>query len=245
MSHELRFLLLQIRNRDDAMREHEVQCFMRTLPATREQIQVFDLLTACPTPRELEQIDIVLLGGSGHYSATSNEPWIENAMEAMRELHELKQPTFASCWGFQAMARALGGKVVKDLSRAEVGTHELRLTEAGLDDPVFAPLGEVFPGQMGHEDIVDELPPNAVLLASSERVRNQAYRLRDAPIYCTQFHPELQRDDLMQRIEVYPEYIERIAGLPPERFPELTSESPGTAKLLPRFVSWVREQPGW
>ena len=206
------------------------------------KVLLFDLLAACPTPRDLEQIDIVLLGGSGHYSATSNEPWIENALEAMRELHQLKQPTFASCWGFQAMARALGGTVVKDLTRAEVGTHELRLTAAGRDDPIFGPLGETFQGQMGHEDIVDELPSNAILLASSDRVRNQAYRLSDAPIYCTQFHPELQREDLMRRIEVYPEYIERIAGLPPERFPELLGETPGTAKLLPRFVNWVREQ---
>lgn len=226
------------------MREHEVECFMRTLPADRAQIRVFDLLTSCPTPEDLEQIDIVLLGGSGHYSAASNDPWIENALEAMRELHTLKQPTFASCWGFQAMARALGGRVVKDLARAEVGTHELRLTPAGCDDPIFGPLGERFLGQMGHEDIVDVLPANAILLASSDRVRNQAYRLADAPIYCTQFHPELQRDDLMRRIEVYPEYIERIAGLPVERFPELIDESPETPKLLPRFVRWVQQLSG-
>lgn len=242
MSQPFRFLLLQVRNPDDPMREHEVQCFMRTLPAVREQIRVFDLLTACPTPDDLEQIDVVLLGGSGHYSATSNEPWIENALAAMRELHELKQPTFASCWGFQAMARALGGRVVKDLSRAEVGTHELQLTDAGRNDPVFGPLGETFLGQMGHEDIVEKLPGNAILLASSTKVRNQAYRLRDAPIYCTQFHPELQRDDLMRRIEVYPEYVERIAGLPVERFPELIDETPQTAQLLPRFLDWLRQQ---
>jgi GMP synthase (glutamine-hydrolysing) len=244
MSQPTRFLLLQVRNPDDPMREHEVQCFMRTLSAERAQIQVFDLLSACPTPDDLAQVDIVLLGGSGHYSAASNDPWIENALAAMRELHALKQPTFASCWGFQAMARALGGSVVKDLSRAEVGTHELQLTAAGCDDPVFGPLGERFLGQMGHEDIVDELPANAILLASSDRVRNQAYRLADAPIYCTQFHPELQRDDLMRRIEVYPEYIERIAGLPVERFPELIDESPETPKLLQRFVKWVRQQRG-
>ena len=239
MFDRVRYLLLQVRNADDPMRENELQCFVRSLRTRRERIRVFDLLKGCPTPAELESIDIVLLGGSGHYSATSDDPWIASALDAMRELYELKQPTFASCWGFQAMARALGGRVVNDLSRAEVGTHELRLTPAGADDPVFAPLGATFDGQMGHEDVVDVLPADAVLLASSEKVAHQAYRLRDAPIYCTQFHPELSCTDLQRRLETYPEYIERIAGLPLERFPEMIRETPETEKLLLRFVEWA------
>ncbi|REJ72550.1 MAG: type 1 glutamine amidotransferase [Planctomycetota bacterium] len=239
MFDRVRYLLLQVRNADDPMRENELQCFVRALRASPGQIRVFDLLTGCPTPSELETIDVVLLGGSGHYSATSTGPWIENALDAMRELHRLRQPTFASCWGFQAMARALGGRVVNDLSRAEVGTHQLKLTAAGLDDPIFGPLGETFDGQMGHEDVVDELPPGAVLLASSEKTAHQAYRLPDAPIYCTQFHPELSCADLRKRLETYPEYIERISGLPPEQFPEMIRETPETEKLLPRFVEWA------
>jgi len=239
MTSTTRFLLLQVRNPDDPMRRHEVQCFSRALGVHQEQIQVFDLLSGCPTPSDLETIDVVLLGGSGHYSATSDDAWIRNALAAMVELYELRQPTFASCWGFQAMARALGGRVEKDLSRAEVGTHRLRLTEAGRDDPIFAPLGETFYGQMGHEDLVVELPPNAVLLASSDKVANQAYRLQDAPIYCTQFHPELNCDDLRRRIEIYPEYIERIAGLTVDRFDELIQETPETERLLGRFVRSV------
>ena len=133
------------------------------------------------------------------------------------------------------MARAMGGRVAKDLNHAEVGTHWLKLTAAGQEDPLFGPLGDSFQGQMGHEDHVVELPPNATLLASSGLVENQAYRFDDRPIYCTQFHPELNYDDLMLRVQTYPEYITRIAGLPPERFPELLSETAETEQLLKRF----------
>ena len=91
------------------------------------------------------------------------------------------------------MARALGGECVNDLPNAELGTIELTLTEAGRNDPIFGQLPVTFTGQAGHEDHVVALPPDAVLLASSPRVPEQAFRFAGRPIYCTQFHPELDR----------------------------------------------------
>jgi GMP synthase (glutamine-hydrolysing) len=105
------------------------------------------------------------------------------------------------------MARAMGGEVVHDLGRAEIGTNRLWLTDAGKNDPVFGPLSDVFFGQMGHEDIVTRLPPGAVLLAFSQRVQNQAYCFPDRPIFLVvpddttlgampKFHP-VRRDSLL------------------------------------------------
>ena len=235
----LRYLLLQVRREDDPMRGHEVRCFARALGCSIDQIRVFDLLSGVPTPRQLDQVDMALLGGSGDYSVAEGGPWLHRALETMRELVAFSKPTFASCWGFQAMARALGGEVVTDLSRAEVGTIFVSTTAAGQQDPIFGPLGKRFPAQMGHQDIVDRLPEGAVLLASSERVENQAFRLRDKPIYCTQFHSELGRDDLLQRVQAYPQYIERIVGIPFDEFVALCYESPETDSLLRRFVDYV------
>lgn len=235
-SEKLRYLLLQVRNENDPMRAQEVESFSRGLQVPAERIAVFDLLSGSPSVSSLTAADMVLLGGSGHYSATGDGDWLKSALGVMQGLHETAKPTFASCWGFQAMARAMGGTVIKDLSRAEVGTHTLHLTAAGKDDPIFAPLGDTFQGQMGHEDCVITLPEDGVLLASSGRVENQAYRFRDLPIYCTQFHPELNLADLLARVEIYPEYVERIAGIPPQRFVELCGETLETEQLLLRFV---------
>jgi len=237
MFDQVRYLLLQVRNADDPMREHEVESFARVLHGRIDQISVFDLLSNQPHGNLFEETDVFLLGGSGHYSVASEGDWLERALEIMREVHGTKKPTFASCWGFQAMARAMGGKVVNDLSRAEVGTHSLFLTDAGKVDPVFGPLGESFWGQMGHEDCVVELPPETTLLASSNRVTNQAYRFNDRPIYCTQFHPELARTDLLTRVETYPEYVEKIAGMPPDEFKATVRDTTETEQLLVRFVS--------
>ena len=242
MFDSLRALLLQVRNEDDPMRVNELQCFARALGIGVEQIVPIDLLTGAPTSQQLRAADIVLLGGSGHYSAAGEGEWLDRSLDVLRLLHANRQPAFASCWGFQAMARAMGGEVVNDLATAEVGTHDLNLTEAGQSDPVFGFLADQFPAQMGHEDHVSILPPTAVLLASSERNRHQAYRFDDAPIYCTQFHPELRREDLFSRVEAYPEYIERIARMPAAAFLETLRESPEAEALLPRFVETVLAQ---
>ncbi len=184
----LRYLLLQARDLDDPMCPQEVSCFTRALQCAPEQIRTFDLLQGRLTHRQWDAVDVVLLGGSGDYSVAQGGPWLERVLDTMRDLHARSKPTFASCWGFQAMAKALGGDVVTDLARAELGTLDLRLTEAGEHDPLFGPLGPTPLVHMGHQDIVESLPADAVLLASTDRVENQAFRFAGKPIYCTQFH---------------------------------------------------------
>lgn len=234
------YLLLQVRNADDPMLSQEVDCFARALNCPHDCIRVFDLLSGVPTVAQLDEVDVVLLGGSGDYSVAEGGPWLPPALAAMRELYELGKPTFASCWGFQAMAKALGGEVVTDKSRAELGSVEVRLTPAGRSDPLFSPLGEIFLAPMGHQDCVVQLPSEAVLLASSAKVENQAFRIPGKPIYCTQFHPELNRDALLERVHAYPRYVQDITGVSIEQFAEQCQETPATDQLLARFVQQLR-----
>ena len=232
----LRYLLLQTRNAGDPMAAQEIRCFARVLGCDVSAIDVFDLLSGIPPRSRLARADVLLLGGSGHYSAASEGAWLERALEAMREIHRIAKPTFASCWGFQAMARAMGGKCINDLPNAEVGSVELFLTDAGRDDPIFGQLPASFLAQAGHEDHVVELPSDAVLLASSARVQEQAFRFDGRPIYCTQFHPELDRQALLERVMAYPEYVERIARTPYKAFIGKVRETPEANSLLAKFI---------
>ncbi|QEF97941.1 GMP synthase [glutamine-hydrolyzing] [Stieleria maiorica] len=239
-----RFLLLQIRNADDPMRTQEIECFARALQCDPSQIAVHDLLAGPPTVAQLDAVDVVLLGGSGDYSVAAGGEWLPPALAAMWELYELAKPTFASCWGFQAMAKALGGEVVTDASHAELGSIEVRLTQAGREDPLFGPLfgplGNRFLAPMGHQDCVVTLPPQAILLASSEKVQNQAFRVKDRPIYGTQFHPELDRHAFIQRVHAYPQYVESITGDPLDVFEAKVQDTPATDQLLRRFMQLLR-----
>jgi hypothetical protein len=136
MQRHLQYLLLQTRNLDDAMRRQEVECFARVLDCDPTDVAVVDFLSRVPTKLEVDAADVVLLGGSGHYSAAAEGEWLVRSFDTLRELYHRAKPTFASCWGFQAMARALGGRCIHDLRHAELGTIELTLTDAGVSDPL-------------------------------------------------------------------------------------------------------------
>ena len=112
------------------MRQQEVSCFAEALGCDVHQVHPFDFLHNSLTRDQLDRADIVFVGGSGHYGAVHDAPWLDRALDGLREIHRLSKPTFGSCWGFQAMSRALGGTVIKDLGRAEVGTQALSLTSA-------------------------------------------------------------------------------------------------------------------
>lgn len=246
---KLRYLLLQTRNAGDPMAGQEVRCFARALDCDVAAIEVFALLGASPPIELFDRADMILLGGSGHYSVAANpnepiepggprprSPWIERSLDAMREIHRMSKPTFASCWGFQAMAVAMGGECVNDVPNAEVGTVELQLTEVGRTNPIFGGLPSPFLAQAGHEDRVIRLPADAELCASSGRVREQAFRFVGRPIYCTQFHPELDRAAMLERVIAYPEYIARIARVSFDEFIANVRETPEANSLLRRFV---------
>lgn len=238
LSRRLRYLLLQVRDPDDPMRQQEVQCFTRAIGCSDDQLRVFDLLGGVPSLAHLSRFDVVLLGGSGAYSVAEGGPWLPAALDAMQELYYTSKPTFASCWGFQAMAKAMGGEVVTDLSRAELGSVVVRLTQAGKQDPVFGGLGDEFLAAMGHQDVVERLPAEAILLASSDTVENQAFRFAGKPIYCTQFHPELDRGAFLERVAAYPRYVENIACMTPEAFArERCRETPVAARIMKRFLT--------
>ena len=231
-------LLLQIRDPDDDIRHHEVDCFARVAGVEFTSIQILDLLNEDVTKERLQPIDCVFVGGSGKYSAAGeSSDWLERALESLRIVHGSGTPTFASCWGHQAMTRAMGGTVIHAPETAEVGTIEMRLTDAAQSDPIYGDVSDPFVAQVGHEDTVTKLPPNTTLLVSSDRCPTHAYRFDDAPVYCTQFHPELTKDDLLKRLDAYPEYVESIAGIPMPEFKKQTCASPVANQLVRRFLT--------
>ncbi|NOZ40510.1 MAG: type 1 glutamine amidotransferase [Planctomycetes bacterium] len=236
---ELRYLLLQIRDADDPIGPQEVVCFAKALDCQTKNIATLDLLGERLSTAKLDEVDAVLIGGSGNYSAAGESEWLENVFADLRLLSESRKPTFASCWGFQAIARALGGRCIHDPDHAELGTIELKLTAAGRADSLFGELGECFLGLAGHEDRVVELPPGAVLLASSALVAQQAFKLAEAPIYCTQFHPELELKTYLERVAAYPQYVEKIAGTTLDEFAEHCQDTPQSRLLLKRFAQLV------
>ena len=61
----------------------------------------------------------------------------------MKFLFDKSKETFGSCWGFQAMAKAIGGEVINNIKLAELGTIELKLTKKGKKS-IFGKWNKIF-----------------------------------------------------------------------------------------------------
>lgn len=238
----LRFLLLQARTPDDPAAPHEQEAFRSALDLTEDALRPWDLLQGAPSAAVLDEVDCVLVGGSGDFGVgdVGRHPWLRAFIDHMGELAARGFPTFASCFGFQAFVVAGGGEVVTDKARAEVGTFELTVTSEGASDPLFGPLAPHFNAQLGHKDHVTRLPDGMVHLAGSARSPFQALRVAGQPIYATQFHPELC---MVKNRERYLRYLEGYSGGemadPPEVVLANFRDSSGATALLRRYVDEV------
>ncbi|MCH2135593.1 MAG: type 1 glutamine amidotransferase [Phycisphaerales bacterium] len=240
---DARLLLIQIRDDDDAMRAHEHECFAAHLGISVDELATWNLLKAPPPVSLLESSPAVLIGGSGDYSVVRGGPWLAAALDTMRRLVDGGIPTFASCWGFQAMSAALGGRVEHLPECGHVGTFEFTCEPAAQSDPLMQTLGSAFRAQLGHEDVVTRAPADAQVLVRSQQGHCMAWRLKGLPIWGTQFHPELSDKDLMVRLRRYPQYVRDIVGMSLDAFEaEHIAPSPDADHLLGAFKALLQRQ---
>jgi GMP synthase-like glutamine amidotransferase len=113
--------------------------------------------------------------------------WVGDEIRLLRRSVDAGVPVFGICFGAQLLAAALGARVWRG-SAPEVGIAPLALSPAARLDPVFGGLPASVPMLHWHGDSFD-LPAGAVLLASTERYRNQAFRAGRLA-YGVQFHAE-------------------------------------------------------
>ncbi|WP_459611891.1 type 1 glutamine amidotransferase [Corynebacterium urogenitale] len=139
-----------------------------------------------PVPAREEVGDgVIVLGGRD--DCLNGYAWMPQLHILLRQLTEHGTPILGICLGHQILADAFGGTVELGLE-GEEGAFRIALTSAGTSDPIFRDLPADFMAAESHHDVVTALPPDAVLLASSERYPHQAFRLGCA--LGMQFHPE-------------------------------------------------------
>jgi GMP synthase (glutamine-hydrolysing) len=138
------------------------------------------------------------------------------------------------------MVEALGGDVRHDEAATEVGTFEITLTRAAANDDLFRGLPPNFRVQLGHKDRAITMPDNVTLLARSERCPYQAFKVNNALIYATQFHPELTKHNNRGRFLRYRDiYMDALGAAGFEEVLQGFGPSPECSTLLRRFRDLV------
>ena len=134
---------------------------------------------------------VVVMGGAMGVHDEDAFPWLADERRWILEAVEGGLPVLGVCLGAQQLAYALGAEVVTGPS-PEIGTGSVAMTPEGERDPVLGPEAPDLPAVHWHGDTFS-VPEGAVLLASSERYQNQAFR-HGRHVYGLQFHVEVDRE---------------------------------------------------
>ncbi len=202
----LKILLMQIRD-DEVTQQEELNAFIRFAKLDESQ---FDILNVFKTPNFDESIfstqyHALFIGGSSDASVLKPEkyPFVASCRRLISYCYQQSIPVFASCFGFQIAVMELGGQVSLDRDNMEMGIYPVELTAKAKEDLLFYDTPDPFYAVSGHQERAINLPENVTLLASSKRCPYHAIKFNEKPFYAFQFHPEVNRQDLINRITRY------------------------------------------
>jgi GMP synthase (glutamine-hydrolysing) len=141
---------------------------------------------------------------------------------------DLGVPVFGICYGFQAMAQALGGTVART-GTSEYGRTELKV----LGGELHSGLPSVQPVWMSHGDAVTAAPDGFDVVASSTGAAVAGFESRERRLAGVQYHPEVMHTPHGQ--QVLSRFLHDFAGLGAEWTP---------ANIADALVGQVRAQIG-
>lgn len=136
-------------------------------------------------PDDITAFDGVMITGSPA-SMLDDAPWIAELLNQISTAHAAGVPLFGACFGHQAIAAALGGKVEKNPKGWAFGVVEM--TVSG-DIPWY--VGSPFLTQYAaHIDHVTQLPPGARQIFTAPHCDHAGFVMGQS-VYTTQNHPEM------------------------------------------------------
>jgi GMP synthase (glutamine-hydrolysing) len=196
-----------------ARRVREAKCFSEVVPHT---MPVVEMLAKRPAA--------VILSGGPSSVYQPGAPTLDPA------LLDAGVPVFGMCYGFQAMAQALGGVVEK------TGLSEFGATHAQVLD-VTSTLFNGQPAEqsvwMSHGDSVAEAPAGMAVTATTAGSPVAGFEDDERHLYGVQWHPEVMHSTFGQ--QVLENFLLRGAGLAGEWT---------AANVVEDLVSNVRERVG-
>ncbi|MFC0680792.1 glutamine-hydrolyzing GMP synthase [Lysobacter korlensis] len=143
---------------------------------------------------------------------------------------DLGVPVLGICYGFQAMAKSLGGEVANTGLR-EYGSTAVRVAGDGGSLLGGSPADQTV--WMSHGDSVSKAPDGFDVLASSDATPVAAFASDAKKLYGVQWHPEVKHSPFGQ--QVLENFLHRAAGIPSDW---------NSGSVIAEQVAKIREQIG-
>ena len=190
----------------------------------REANVYSEVISHTATAEEIAAKDPVALVLSGGPSSV----YAEGAPELDSALLDLGIPVFGICYGFQAMAQALGGTV------EHTGTREYGRTQLSVDGGrLHDGLPATQPVWMSHGDAVTAAPEGFTVTATSAGAPVAAFENEGKRMAGVQYHPEVLHSPHGQ--QVLSRFLHETAGIAPDWT---------AANIADALVDAVQEQVG-
>ncbi|QHC64911.1 glutamine-hydrolyzing GMP synthase [Rathayibacter festucae] len=168
-------------------------------------------------------VGIILSGGP-------SSVYEEGAPQLDPAIFDLGIPVLGICYGFQVMAKTLGGEV------ANTGLREYGATDASVTADGGVLLGDQPVDQtvwMSHGDQVSKAPAGFDVLASTGSTAVAAFGSDERRLYGVQWHPEVKHSAHGQA--VIENFLHRAAGIPADW---------NSSNVIDDQVALIREQVG-
>ena len=234
-----KYLLIQIRE-SAKIKQEEFDSFVKYSKEKKEYFDSYDVFKDPPlAPELISQYKAIFVGGASDASVLKPEAYsfVPSLIDFLNYCVEKSIPTFASCFGFQAAILALNGEVIHQANDFEMGTYPISLTPEAKEDNIFKDTPNGFFGISVHKEKALILPKNCIKLAYTENCVH-AFKVINKPFYAFQFHPELDRQTLIDRLAYYQaQYTEN-----PGHYQEIidsTVETPESNDLVRKFVQRI------
>ncbi len=235
----IKILLLQIRN-EQRVRQEELNSFVQFSGLSLAHFTVLNVFDRPLFDHSvLEDYDALMVGGASEASVLEpdNYPFIHSCVRLLSHCIDIALPVFASCFGFQLAVLALGGKIIRDKKDFEMGSIPISLSAAAKSDLLFADTEDNFLAVAVHRERAPTLPKQCQLLAYTKACPH-AFKVKDKPFWAFQFHPEVDRTILVERLTIYKSHYTQGD----QHLDEILSsaqETPESNALVRKFVDRV------
>ncbi|KAK6207810.1 hypothetical protein QIS74_12891 [Colletotrichum tabaci] len=189
-----------------------------------------------PNPADYDLI--IITGGLSNLCQASFEPWVNTTLEWIRQVvsqqHIAKTKLLGICWGHQAIATALSGKI-GSFEHPRVGVEQLTLNDDGKR--VFGK--DTLKITKFHKRFVQQVPDGFKPLASDNEIL-----LSDSGLVLSlQGHPEIHGELSRQLFEMDVPYYR--ATLPTEEdlqryYAEMSSSEEDSRLIFQKVAEWAR-----